>query len=77
MEFQVGDWVRIRENFFEYNPLSGPGVADDMKTMVGEEDVVSGTCGDSVYLDNHRYRWLSAWLEPVDEIADLDLDSVL
>lgn len=82
MEFQVGDRVRIRENFFEYDPSDGPGVADSMTTMVGEEDVVSDTCGDSVYLFNHRYTWLSEWLEPVYEVADvgnieLNLDSVL
>ena len=84
--YQVGDLVRIKDNFWLYQPTARMGYNGDMKNMQGEVYKIRATpingCKthyrldvskktDSIWEEDHDWVWDEAWLEPVTEIKDV------
>jgi hypothetical protein len=74
-KFGIGDRVRIRE-FREEYLHQGPGFADEMKNLCGEEFVIYPENLDMFY-SYIRYKdwsWDDDWLELVEREEEFDFD---
>ena len=75
--FQKGDYVRIKEKFWEIPPTIKLGVNEIMRKYAGKEYQIRLThYGDMrtryKLCDNmHDWIWDENWLEPVSEIKDV------
>ena len=76
--YQVGDIVRIKNQFWRCATFTSLGYNESMKRMQGQEYEIRQVAPAGI---KHRYRlyadaphnwiWDEAWLEPASEIKDV------
>ena len=83
--YQIGDLVRIKDNFWLCQATARMGYNNDMKNMQGEVYKIRATpingCEthyrldvkkpDSIWGLEHDWVWDEAWLEPVTETTEI------
>lgn len=86
--YEVNDWVKIKENFWNIQPTVNLGISPEMKMLAGEEYKIRKVGHNGI---KTRYRlesgsfypydwiWDENWLQPVTEIKDVlteEFDSI-
>lgn len=72
-QFNIGDFVRIREFRDEYKNQS-PGFIVNMKELCGQEFVISQIQEESGWIRYNGWSWHEDWLEPVEVEEETDID---